>query len=341
MNFKYFLERTAQALITVIAVITITFALIRFIPGGPMDYMVAQMMQDAVQGGGQMDEELVRERAKRIMEFDPEAPMYVQYYDYVTSILTGDLGQSMYNQQPVAEILADALPWTLLVMSTSSVIAFVSGIVLGGLMAYYEGSRFDSVMTFLETFSSTVPYYVFALILLDTLAFQWVLFPSGGRVDPGAPPGFNVEFIGSVLYHAALPILSMVLATFGGPALEMRANSIKVLGSDYMRVARLRGLPEHVLGTRYVAKNGVLPLYTGFMISIAVMFGGAVILEEIFSYTGMGYYIVRGFHWRDYPLLMGAFILLTIVTVIGIYIADLTYSKLDPRVETGDRQEAF
>lgn len=341
MNLRYLTERTAQAFITIIGVVTISFALIRMIPGGPVDYMVATMMQNAVDAGGQMDEQLVRERAQRIMEFDPDAPIYVQYLDYLTSVLQGDLGQSMYNQQPVAEILADALPWTLLVMSTSSVIAFVSGIILGGLMAYYEGSKFDSAMTLLETLCSTVPYYVFALILIDTFAFQWALFPSGGRVDPSAPVGFNLTFISSVFYHAALPILSMMLASFGGPALEMRANSIKVLGSDYMRVARLRGLPEHVLGTRYVAKNGILPLYTGFMISIAVMFGGSVILEEIFSYTGMGYYIVRAFHWRDYTLMMGAFMLLTIVTVIGIYIADLTYGKLDPRVQTGDQHESF
>lgn len=248
---------------------------------------------------------------------------------------------SIYLQKPVSGILADALPWTLLIMSTSAVAAFISGIIMGGIMAYYEGGRFDKSMTFLETLASTVPYYIFAILLLDAFAYNWTIFPSGGRVNPGAPVGFNPEFIGSMLYHAALPFLSMLLATFGGPALEMRANSINVLGSDYVRVGRLRGLPEYVLGTRYVAKNGILPLYTGFMISLAVMFGGSVILEEIFSYTGMGYYIIRAFHWRDYTLMMGSFILLSTVTVIGILLADLTYSRLDPRIETGDRHEAF
>jgi peptide/nickel transport system permease protein len=121
----------------------------------------------------------------------------------------------------------------------------------------------------------------------------------------------------------------------------MRGNSISVLGNDYLRVARMRGLSERRIATNYVAKNAILPMYTGLMISIGFMFGGSIILEEIFRYRGMGYYVFTSIGSRDYPLMMGGFITITVAVVISIFIADLTYGKLDPRVRRGDEREAY
>jgi peptide/nickel transport system permease protein len=160
-------------------------------------------------------------------------------------------------------------------------------------------------------------------------------------MDPNTTPGFNVPFMMGVIAHAALPFLSLQIAGFGGPALAMRGNSIQVLGSDYIRVAQLRGLSGARIATRYVSRNAILPLYTGFMIGIASMFAGSVILEEIFAYPGVGYYLVRAFESRDYPLMMASFILLAAVTIVGILIADLTYGLIDPRIQTGEKRESF
>jgi peptide/nickel transport system permease protein len=148
-------------------------------------------------------------------------------------------------------------------------------------------------------------------------------------------PGVNLPYIKGVLHHAALPILSQVVIT-GGIALQMRGNSIRVLGEDYLRVARLRGLSDYLIATRYVGRNAVLPIYTGLMISIGAMFGGAVVLETIFKYRGMGYYLVRAVQTRDFPLMMGAFTMIAVAVVIALLIADITYGQLDPRAGRGE-----
>jgi len=171
------------------------------------------------------------------------------------------------------------------------------------------------------------------------LAYQAKLFPTGGRVPEGVQSGFNLAYIRGVVYHATLPILSTVVLS-GLASLAMRGNSIRVLGEDYMRVAQLRGLSDAVIATQYVARNAILPMYTGFMISVGTVFGGSVILEIIFVYRGVGFYLVEAARARDYPLMMGGFVLITFCVVVALLIADLTYPMLDPRAESGGG-EAF
>lgn len=334
MRARYFLTRIGQAVLTIYVVTTLSFAMIRLIPGGPIDYIKAQMARQMVQGGGSINTEVLQ-RVKDLTNINPNAPLHVQYFNYMSSLLQGDFGQSIWFGEPVSVVIGDALPWTLFLMVLSATAMFGIAILLGGVMAYYEGTMFDNSMTILETLSGTIPYYVFALFLLEIGAYTLGIFPERGRMTIGTTPGLNWPFMSGVLLHAFLPFLSMVLAGFGGPALQMRGNSINILGSDYLRVGRLRGLQERTLATQYVVRNAVLPLYTGFLISLASLFGGSVILERIFKYPGMGYYLVTAFRARDYPLMMAGFILLTTATVIGVFVADMTYGLLDPRIETG------
>lgn len=335
---NYFIERTAQAIFTIVSVVVLSFVLIRFMPGGPVDFVRAQLMQ---QQEGDLDHEQINAMVEIYTNVHPEEPLWDQFVDYMTSTLTGDLGTSMWYGDAVSEVLARGLPWTVFYMAISLALTFAIGIALGAVMAYFEQSRLDISTTMIATFLSSVPYYVAAVILLYVLAFLWNLFPTGGRVATGVETGLTFEFFGSAIYHAALPIFSFVLTGFGIQALAMRGNSIRVLGSDYLRVARLRGLPSRTIALRYVGRNAILPMYTGMMIAIGFMFGGTVILEEIFSYPGLGWYMFRGIEARDYPLMMGAFILITIAVVISVFIADLTYGKIDPRASTGDRSEAY
>ncbi|MFC7196404.1 ABC transporter permease [Halosimplex aquaticum] len=199
-------------------------------------------------------------------------------------------------------------------------------------MAYTEGSNFDVATSSVATFLVSTPFYVFAFMLIFFFAFQWDVFPQGGKYASGLEPG-SLAFYKSVLYHGALPIISLVVTGFGGIALSMRANSIQTLGSDYIRGARLRGLSDFRISYRYVARNAILPLYTGMLIQIGFLFGGSVILEQIFSYRGVGYLLLDSTLRRDYPVMMGAFLIITIAVVIGVFVADLTYGKLDPRIE--------
>lgn len=319
-------ERIGQAILTVFIVVSFSFAMIRLLPGGPADYLKAQLIQQQ-----SMSIQQINEITQAYLNINPDEPIYVQYIDYLVAVAHGDLGKSVWYQKPVLSILANALPWTIFILSIAMVLTFSIGILLGALMAYNEGSRFDVISTIISIIVNSIPYYVAAIIFLYVLAYQWGWFPTGGRLPTGVEPSLSVSFILGALYHAALPILSLVITGFGGWALSMRGNSIRILGEDYLRVARLRGVPSNRIAFRYVGRNAILPMYTSFMISIGFLFGGAIILEQIFTYPGVGYYMLQAINARDYPLMMGGFLIITIAVVIGVFIADLTYGKLDPR----------
>lgn len=331
-----FVKRVGQSLFTIWAVITITFTLSRFLPGGPVEFIKARLLQQ--------NQNFNEDRINRLVEVytnvNPDKPLLEAYFNYLSQLLQGNLGRSFYNQEPVSSILAEAVPWTIFLMSIAVTLMFAIGILLGAVMAYKEGTRFDSILTTGSTVTMSIPYYLIAVIFLYVLGYILEWFPTNGRHAPGIEPAVSIEFFISALYHAALPIASIVIPGIGGPALQMRGNSIQVLGEDYLRVARLRGLSGSTIATRYVGRNAILPMYTNFLIYLGIYFGGAVILEEIFSYTGVGFYMFQAINTRDYPLMMGSFLVLTVAVVIAILFADLTYGFVDPRAG-GDDSEAY
>ena len=328
MNVRYLAERTFQAASSLFVVTTLAFVLMRAMPGGPEDYLRSQLRQS-----GQLSESEIGNMVDIYLSFHPDQPLHVQYFEYMSSLLVGDLGQSIWFNEPVAQILGRALPWTIFLSSVSLLITFVVGVIVGAFMAYREGSRFDVSLTIYSVVLTSIPYYVLAVVLLYVFAYQFGWFPTGGRMDPNTTPGLNLPFIEGVLYHAALPLASMIVP--GLVALGMRGNAIRVLGEDYLRVAKLRGLSSTRIATRYVARNAILPMYTGLMISLGTLFGGSIILETIFEYPGVGYYTFKAVQARDYPLMMGGFLLITVTVILSIFVADLTYGWIDPRAGTG------
>jgi len=323
----------AQAVFTVWAVMTLSFVLIRSMPGNAVTAYVMQLAEQT------QDLQAAYEQAQFYFSLDPRDPLHVAYADYMTDFLQGELGRSISEGRPVAEILGEAIPWTLFLMSWTIGIGFPIGITLGALMAYFEGSKFDTGLTAYAVTITSIPFYVFALLALIFFAYRLGWFPTGGRQPTGVDAGFNLEYIFAILHHAALPVLSMIIGT-GFASLGMRGNSIRVLGENYVRVGRLRGLSDTRLAINYVGRNAILPMYTGLMIGVGKMFGGAIVAEEIFGYQGMGRYMLQAVTRRDYSLMMGAFTVITIAVVICLFVADLTYGKLDPRAGTED-QEAY
>ncbi|WP_224337981.1 ABC transporter permease [Haloprofundus halobius] len=326
-------RRLAQTGFTVWAVTTLSFVLIRLMPGNPMGAMVRQLESQGV------DPVRARQLVELRMTIDPDKPIPLAYIDYMGSMLQGDLGQSTYYAAPVTEVLAQAMPWTLFVLSWSLFISFFIGISVGALMAYWEGGKLDVGITSWAILMGSIPFYVLAILLLIFLSYRGGYFPTGGRQPTGIPPGFNWPYIKGIAYHATLPVASMLVAS-GIASLGMRGNSIRVLGSDYLRVARLRGLSDATISTQYVARNAVLPMYTTLLISIGEMFGGSVVLEQVFQYRGLGYYLYSAINQRDYPLMMGGFVLITVAVVIALLIADLTYGYIDPRAG-GQNDESY
>lgn len=332
---NYYVRRTARVLVTIFLVASLTFGLVRLLPGGPFTLLRAQLLRQGVPA----DE--VDARIANLQNIRPDEPLWMQYIDYMTALVQGNLGESISLGEPVVSVLAKAAPWTVFVVLVSTILVFVVGIFLGSLQAYWEGSRFDQLVTGVSISMMSLPFYVVAVLLLYVFAYQFGWLPTAGTISNSVDRSLSVPFVVSALKHSILPIVSYTLGAAGGQALAMRGNSIQVLGNDYVQVARLRGLSDRRIATRYVARNAILPLYTGFLLLIGFRLGGTVILEQIFSYTGLGYYMITALNANDYPLMMGTFLVITVALVIGVYIADLTYSRIDPRISAGESDEAY
>ena len=329
---RYLIERTVQSIITIFSVLTLSFYLIHQLPGGPLAYLKAQLAA----AGSVQDAQQLQQLAEAYTGFEPDKPLWQQYIDYMSGIVFElDLGQSIWYDDSVSHLYAEALPWTGFVMLLGILINFAIIVMFGATAAYKEGSYFDYVTSSSFQILGSVPYYIAALLLLYQFGYRWQWFPSGGKM-PSVEPGVTPEFILGVLSYATLPILSIVIAQLGR-MLNMRGNSVSTLGEDYLRVARIRGIPSMQITTRYVIRNSILPLYTGLIITLGTVFGGSVILEQIFQYEGAGLVLFQAVVHRDYITMMGGFLVITVAVTVGIFIADITYGMIDPRIQEGTK----
>ena len=331
MKMRWIVKRSIILVLTVYVIITFTFFLIRLMPGNIVDVLVFQYLMEGV------PEKEARLMVSALIGYNMSKPVLEQYFDYITNLLRGDLGYSLYYYRvPVISILSRAVPWTVFVLSIGITVSFAIGMVLGIIMAYRRGGIFDTIASFFATVISAVPNYIVGLLLLFTFTITVPVYTEGllgGAYDLGLEPGFNWPFIVSVFKHATLPILTYIVTGMGSWMLRMRANTISVLGEDYVLAAEARGLKKRRIALSYVGRNAILPLFTRFTIALGYMFGGSVLIENIFTYPGMGYYLGFSVTSRDYTLMQGAFLLMTSAVVISNFIADFLYSRLDPRIK--------
>ncbi len=265
---NYYLKRTGRAIITLWLVVTLTFGMIRLLPGGPLTQLRGKLIRQGY------PPQQINSIIKTYQNLQPDAPLYVQYGDYVTALLHGDMGKSFTYPRTVASIVGEALPWTIFVMVTATILIFAIAIVWGALMAYREGSQFDMASSTLSILLSSIPFYVLAIGLVIVFGYKYKVLPVRYRLSPGVTPSLSIQFVTDALYHAFLPIVSLVVSGAGLQALAMRGSSIQVLGEDYVRVARLRGLPDRRIAIWYVGRNAILPMYTGFLTLIGFNLGG-------------------------------------------------------------------
>lgn len=325
-----------QGLFTVFAVMTFTFFLVRLMPGNPVDIKIDQLMQ--TQG---LTYEQARSQAAGLFDMDLNAPVGQQYLTYVQRVLRGDLGKSILSAgTPVADIIWRFLPWTLFSVGLGLLVSFALGVLIGAAMAYWRGGILDNVMTAVASILYSIPEYIIALLIILVAGVQLQLFQVGelrGGFNPDVAPGFTLEFIGSILKHATLPVITYVLATIGGWILAMKSSTISTLGEDYITVAKARGLSERRVLTAYVGRNALLPLVTRLSVSIGLVVGGSVIVEELFQYPGLGRQLLRAINGRDYTVMQGIFLIIAISVVASTIIADLMLGWLDPRVRVGQK----
>ncbi|MEM3759422.1 MAG: ABC transporter permease [Saccharolobus sp.] len=332
MNYKWLARRLASAVIAIFVTIVISWALLEFSPYSPANYITQFINpQDFAQ-----KPELYTSLIQYLNTLRPHGNPFINAINYISNFLHGNLGVSIVTDVPVVKIIASALPWTLFIVTTSILISFFIGIRLGQKLAYIRGSKADSISTVSLSILRSVPIYVYAALLIFALAFVYHIFPTGGAYSPYTTPGLNLPFIASVLYHAFLPILTLTLVNLVGWILQMRANTISVIGEDFVNFAEVAGVKKNTIESKYIGKNAILPLYTSLIIAIGFSFGGSLFVEQTFSYPGIGDWLIISITSNDYPTEMGIFVILIAAVIIGNVIADLTYSFLDPRAKVGE-----
>jgi peptide/nickel transport system permease protein len=331
---SYLLRKTVKAIFTIWLVITLTFFLIRLLPGNPVELYMNQLI---VQYSMPMDE--ARDQASALFNIDLEQPVYLQYFQYMGKLVRGDLGMSILSPgATVTEIIVRHLPWTVFSVGLSLMISFMLGMMLGILMAYRRNSLLDHSMTLFASIFSSLPNYLVGILIIVWFGVQMRVLPIAemrGSLSPGMRPHLSWEFIQDVLFHAALPMFTYILTTVGGWMLAMKSNTLSTLEEDYVTVARARGLKDSRITTAYVGRNASLPLFTTLAINIGFVVGGSILIETIFRYEGVGLKLLESIQRRDYTLMQGIFLIITISVVAANYLADILYSFIDPRIRLG------
>src|SRR5437667_3610165 len=325
------LQAIVKALLTVFVTASITFFLIRLMPGNPIDIKIDELTKD-----GLMSYQEARAQAASLFSIDLERPLPLQYVEFLGSLAHGDLGYSFVSQgTPVASIVLAVLPWTLLTVGTGLLLSFAVGVFCGLFAAYNRNKPIDHILSLGGSLISSVPNYFIALLIIIVLGLQlrWVpITQMRGAFSAGIAPGFTPEFVGDVLFHAALPILVFFLASIGHWILGMKSATVNALEEDYVNAARARGLSDGRIMTAYVGRNAVLPLVTQFAITTGYVIGGSILIEQYFVYQGVGLRLNAALLQRDYPVMQGIFVMVTLSVVLANLLADVLYTRLDPRI---------
>jgi len=336
---SYIFRVVVSGLITIWAVTTFTFFLIRQMPGSPVEVTIDNLMTR--QG---LTYEEAQRAAATIFNYDPDEPILTQYFNFMRDLLRGDLGDSITKGGvSVSSIILRYLPWTLFCVGLALLISFSLGILIGLAMGYWRGSWFDNLMTGIASILSGIPDYIIGLLIIVVFGVQLRWFDIGavrGGVDPNITPAFSLEYIASIFQYAVMPIIVYVLASIGTWILSMKSSTLSALGEDYITVAKARGLPERRILTGYVGRNALLPLVTRLAISVGLIVGGTVIIEEMFQYPGLGRNLFVAISSRDYTTMQGIFLVITIGVVLSNIFADFVIGWLDPRVRVSGSSDS-
>jgi ABC-type dipeptide/oligopeptide/nickel transport system permease component len=326
----YFLRRSGFFVLTLWAAVTLNFLIPRLQPGNPAQAMVERLTgQNKAPNPAQV-------HAISLMLGLPHTGLLAQYWQYLGSIATLHFGYSYtYFPYPVMHMIAQALPWTLVLVGTTQIIGFAVGTALGAFAAGRRNSTFDSVVSLGSTFLGTLPFFWIALLLLYIFAFVFPVFPQGGGYSGSVTPELSLSFFLDAAYHSILPAIVLLITAPIGWIMSMRNNMVQILGADYTRLARAKGLTSRRIVLNYTARNAILPNVTGFAMALGTLIGGQVFVEEIFRYPGMGLLLFQAIGNKDYPMMQAVFLILTVGVLVANLVADFLYGVLDPRVRRG------
>lgn len=329
---RYITKQVLIYLFTLWAAITLTFFTFRLVPGDPMRIYFGQLSRTQGQVTAEEAEAIITYYRE---QFGLDEPLHVQYLVFLRNIVSGfDLGPSfLAYPTPTRDLILQHLPWTVGLVTTSILIAWVIGTSIGSLLAWLRRSRFVNLAVMLATLIQTIPVYLIALGLIIYVGYELRLLPARGPYAAHLQPAFTWEFISSVITHAALPMLSLVVVYGAGFTLGMRSLMVSVLGEDYLTYAKAKGLRSRTVLKNYAFRNALIPQVAGLAIILGASLNGAFIIEVLYVYPGIGSLFVKAMGVRDFNVMQGivVFSIFTILTLT--LIVDLALPLLDPRIK--------
>ncbi|GAB2515624.1 ABC transporter permease [Microbacterium petrolearium] len=314
----FLLRQLGRGVFTVWFAVTVTFLLLRILPGDPALALASPNMTEEI-------------RQTVLTQYGLDQPLIIQYGLYMWQLLQGNLGVSFTQSIPVTDVLLQRLPWTLLLALTALALTVIVGIPLGVAAASRRGGVTDRFVQVLGVTGQSlfVPSVGILLLLFFGRTLGW--FPIGGAYEQGV---YGLEWYGSVAHHLVLPAVSLMLVQVGSYVLTMRSTLLETLGEDYITLAKANGLRYRRILWKHALRNALLPTTTLIGLQLGFLVGGAVLTESVFAYPGVGRGIYEAVTQLDFPVLQGAFLMLAITVVVANMITDIIYGYLDPRVKT-------
>ncbi len=310
------------ALVLFIA-ITLNFILPRLMPGNPL----------ALLAGADVGLLTPEQRAAVVESSGLDQPMLSQYASYLGDLARGDLGYSFRQNRPIVDMIVERLPWTLLLAGSSLLFSAVAGIALGALSAWRRGRASDVGMLGTMIALDSLPSFWLGMLFVSLFAVQLGVLPSSGAMT-AASSLEGADMLIDVARHATLPVVTLSLLSIPGVYLTMRYSMLSILGEDFIRTARSKGVNERGVLFRHVVRNALAPVVTVLALRLGFAFGGTVVIETVFSYPGLGRLVFEAVSGRDYPVMQATFLVLTVAVLLSNLLADFLYPRLDPRART-------
>jgi peptide/nickel transport system permease protein len=321
---RFALRRLGFFALTLWACVTLNFLLPRLMPGNPAIALMAKFH-------GRLNPAALH-AVEIAFGVNTHQSLPSQYVSYIGDLLTGKLGTSLtFFPEPVSKVVLAAIPWTLGLVGITTILAFLLGTVIGIVGAWRRGGWLDSILPPVFIITTAIPYFWVGMLLILVVGIQLHWLPYTFSFNPSLTPSFNWSFISNVLSHAVLPAAAILITSIGAWILTMRNNMITTLAEDYIRMARAKGLSGKRIMFDYAARNAILPNLSGLAMSLGFVISGAVLVEYVFDYQGVGYLLVQALDSEDYPLMQALFLLITIAVLLAILVADMVTAIFDPR----------
>jgi peptide/nickel transport system permease protein len=321
---SYIARRLEFFVITVWAALTINFILPRIMPGNPGEAMLVRFH-------GRVSPQTIK-ALEVAFGVNTNENIFRQYLDYLGNTLHGDFGTSLtFFPASVGDIIKQGLPWTLALVGMSTIIAFALGTLIGMLSAWRRGGFLDAILPPVFIVISAFPYFWLGLLVLLLFAITLGWFPLGFAYDLTSSINLSWGFAGEVIWHGFLPALTIVITSIGGWILTMRNTMITTLAEDYVKMARAKGLSPVRIMFMYAGRNAILPNLTGFAMSLGFVISGAILVEIVFNYPGLGFTLLQAVHSEDFALMQTLFLLITVAVLVAVLAADFVTAWLDPR----------